>query len=329
MRHLFSCFFRIPVIILLHACFLPSLIIAQNDSASLITVFQKKNYVQPYFGSFERSIKFISKENDRDINNLYFSPNAAPFAGISLNYKKLNIYLETAIPNTHIVDRENTEVRGSAVFINHFKQNWGVTFFASWNKGLLMYVPGDPMYQSRNDLKVLTTGAHIYSIFNGKGFSYSSANSAASLQTKSKGSFIIMTTPLFRKISSKESIIPESLQPLHLTGENSPSKQIQFLSLQCRPGYIYNFIFNGGKYFFSPAFYAGAGPDYHSFKTDNVQHSGFNLTVGYRIKIVTGINTSDFYLTFEYLQDSNRTFLYKSLISNTYSEISCNMGFRF
>lgn len=318
---------KFQLLILIFLC--PAYLFAQNDSTGIVRDFSKKNFVQPYIGSFNRSLHFISKEKSGSMYNLKLSPNAALFAGVSLRYKKLSIYAEAAIPNTSKVSNRSTQVKAYSIFVHHFRKSWGITGFISWNKGLLMKIPSPSMYADRNDLRVLTFGAHFYSIFNGEKFSYTAANSMAKLQTKSKGSLIIMTTPLFRKLSTQVGIIPDSLRQYHFNGASDPFIGLQFISLQCRPGYIYNIIFKGGKYFFAPAIYAGAGAELHTFKTDRQQNTDLNFSTGYRMKITTGKNSKNYYWSLEYLMDNTTTYLYKTIIKNNYTEISFNLGFRF
>lgn len=302
---------------------------AQNDSTGIVRDFSKKNLVQPYIGSFKRSLHFISKEKRGPMYDMKLSPNAALFAGVSLRYKKLSIYAETAIPNTSKVPNRSTKVKAYSIFVHHFRKSWGITGFISWNKGLLMQVPFPSMYADRNDLRMITLGAHVYSIFNKDKFSYTAANSMAKLQTKSKGSLVIMTTPLFRKLTTQVGILPDSLQQYHFKGANDPSRSLQLISLQSRPGYIYNIVFKGGKYFLAPAIYAGAGAELHTFITDKQQHTNLNLSTGYRMKITTGINSNNYYCCLEFLMDNTTSYLYKTAIKNAYTEISFNLGFRF
>lgn len=243
---------KIQLVMLIFLC--PAYLFAQNDSTGIVRDFSKKKFVQPYIGSFNRSLNFVTKEKKDPMYNIKLSPNAALFAGVSLRYKKLNIYAEAAIPNTSKVSNRSTAVRAYSIFVHHFRKSWGVTGFISWNKGLLMRVQLPSMYADRNDLRQMTFGAHFYSIFNGQKFSYTAANSLAKLQTKSKGSLIIMTTPLFRKLSTQVGIIPDSLLKYHFNGTSDPYKSLQFISLQCRPGYSYNIVFKGGKYFLPQLF---------------------------------------------------------------------------
>ena len=88
--------FQLIIVIFL----LPACLFAQGDGAAIVRDFSKKNYVQPYIGTFNRLFQFITKEKKGGMHNLRFSPNAASFAGVSVNYKKLSIYLEASIPNT-------------------------------------------------------------------------------------------------------------------------------------------------------------------------------------------------------------------------------------
>ncbi len=307
----------------------PAFLFAQNDSTGIVTDFTKKNFVQPYIGSFNRTFNFISKEKSGQSYNMKLAPNAALFAGLSFKYKRLSINVEVAIPNSSKVPNSSTEVRAYSKFIHFFQKNWGVSGFVSWNKGLLMKVPFPMMYADRNDLRMITVGAHFYSILNGKKFSYTAANSMSKLQTKSKGSLVIMTTPVFRNLSAKVGIIPDSLRKYHFNGASDAYRSLQFISIQCRPGYIHNFIFKGGKYFFAPAIYAGAGAELHTFKSNVQKHTNLNLSTGYRTKITTGVNSNNYYLSLEYLVDNTTTYLNKTTIKNTYTEISLNVGFRF
>jgi hypothetical protein len=185
------------------------------------------------------------------------------------------------------------------------------------------------MYGNRTDLRMFTTGAHVYRIFNWQTFSYPAANSQQMLQRKSAGSFILITTPSYRIVQSSNSIIPTEISKYHLTGAMEMSRQIQLVSLQIKPGYAYNFVAKGGSYFFAPSVYAGAGADYHSIQTTSGRTNGVNLNAGYRVKLTTGINRQTFYATAEYVMDHTRSYLYHSAVKNTYRECTLNVGWRF
>ena len=148
---------------------LPLIVYSQNDTTHVIKEFVKKNFVQPYVGTFNRTFLFETKEPTDKVHGLQFSPNSSAYAGVSINYKKLSLYLETAIPNTRKVNHE-TGVKSLSLFANYFKNHWGVTGFISHNKGLLMYMPALGMYGNRSDLNMFTIGSHFYRIFNGKNF---------------------------------------------------------------------------------------------------------------------------------------------------------------
>jgi hypothetical protein len=149
------------------------------------------------------------------------------------------------------------------------------------------------------------------------------------LQLKKQGSVVLLTTVLFRKIYSTQSIIPDSVSKYHFTGNESASKNLNLYSLQFRPGYIYNFTFKEGKYFIAPAFYVGLGGDIHNFKESSKTHNGLNLNWGNRIKVVAGINTKKYYATIEFISDTNTSLLYQSKIYNHYTEGSLNIAYRF
>ncbi len=304
---------------------------AQADSTSYSKPFAKKNYVQLYSGLFGRQLNIISRSAKVNpaMKQVMLASNAAAFAGVNFKYKKLSLYFETGIPNTQLVNSSNTKVKSYSFFVNQFGSRWGVTGFVNYNKGLLTNTTPNMQYADRNDLRMFTAGAHVYRIFNSNKFSYMAANSLNSLQLKSRGSFVLLHTVLFRKLYSGQSIVPDSVSKYHFTGSQMASKNLNLYSLQIRPGYIYNVVFKQGKYFIAPAFYMGFGGDVHSFTTANERHTGPNINWGRRIKIVCGINTAKYYASVEFISDESSSLLYKSKIYNHYKECSINMGWRF
>jgi hypothetical protein len=303
--------------------------LAQVDTA-FIKTFAKKNFVQLYHGSYARAIEFVPENKAGMQHRICLSPNSASFGGFILGYKNFVLYGDFSLPGTHRVSSRQTNVKSLAFFLSHFCYKWGITAFASLNRGLLMGRENMPMmYSSRNDLRMFSAGVHLYRIFNPKYFSYAAASSQQMLQVKSAGSLIAVLTPAYRMIRSSESIIPTAISKYHLTGKMEISKKITLASLQFKPGYAYNFVMKGGTYFFAPAVYAGAGADFHRIETASDTQSGLNVNAGYRFKLTTGINKKKYYITAEYILDHTRSYLYQSAVKNTYRECSINVGWRF
>jgi hypothetical protein len=308
---------------------LPIQVLAQNDTTQWVRDFEKENRVTFYVGSFSRDIQIETPKNQEKEKSVRFSPNSFVFVGANLQFKKLFLYLEAAVPNTHKVNADETDVKGYALFLSHFKENWGFTAFVGYNRGLLMGVSTDPLYVDRNDIRRYAVGFHHYKIFNSKHFSYISANSGANQQIRSAGSAMLLTTPSFHRLQSNNSLLPDGMGNYHFTGSGEPLRSLQLMSVQVKPGYIYNFVWGKGRYFFSPSLYAGIGGDYHILEQKDNRFQGFNLNAGYRLKSIAGINNNRFYITAEWLMESSRSFLYNSQLKNTYKEISMNVGVRF
>lgn len=316
-------------VILLIICFYHAGLYAQVDT-NYISRFQLKNYIQLYAGSYNRSIQFVPAAKNGMIHTIHLSPNSSAFTGFVAGYKRLTLYGDVSIPKTTKVSNKETSVKAVAFFLSHFKNKWGITAFVSYNRGLLMAQDNMPMmYGNRTDMRMFTTGAHVYRIFNPQHFSYTAANSQQMLQRKSAGSFILVTTPSYRIVQSSNSIIPAEISKYHLTGKMEMSRQIQLVSLQVKPGYAHNFVIKDGSYFFAPSVYAGAGADYHSIVTTSGKTNGINLNAGYRAKLTAGINRQKFYATAEYVLDHTRSYLYHSAVKNTYRECTVNVGWRF
>jgi hypothetical protein len=303
--------------------------IAQTDSVEYFKSFENPNLGIFYTGAFSRHIDIQTKSSGVKEKSVRFSPNSSAFAGLSLQYKKYFIYLETSLPNTHKVSPNETNVKGWALFLSRFKQKWGVTGFISYQKGLLMESTGKRPYADRGDIRRLSIGFHHYWIFNPSRFSYVAPNAGAKQQIRSAGSLMLMTTPSFQSLRSNGSIIPSEIVKYHFTRSTDALNSLQLYSLQVKPGYIYNFIWGKGQYFVSPAFYAGLGTDYHVFQKTTGNYAGLNVNTGYRMKMVAGINNENYYITLDCLMESTRALLYNSRLSNTYREASINFGIRF
>jgi hypothetical protein len=308
---------------------LPTHVLAQSDTIQWFRDFEKENRVTFYVGSFNRDIQIETLKNQDNEKSVRFSPNSFVFVGANLQFKNFFLYLEAAVPNTHKVNPDDTDVKGYAVFLSHFKENWGFTAFAGYNKGLLMGISNGPLYVDRNDIRRFTLGFHHYKIFNSKRFSYISPNSGGNQQIRPAGSAMVLTTPSFHRIQSNSSLLPEGSGNLHFTGLGESLRSLQLMSIQVKPGYIYNFVWGKGRYFFSPSVYAGIGGDYHRLEQKENHIQGFNLNAGYRLKSIAGINNNGFYITAEWLKESSRSFLYGSQLKNAYQEISMNFGVRF
>jgi Domain of unknown function (DUF4421) len=316
-------------LILLIICCYQATLFSQVDS-NYITSFKLKNYLQVYAGSYNRNIQFIPTARNGMVHTINLSPNSSAFTGFVAGYKRITLYGDVSIPKTTKVSKDQTSVKAVAFFLSHFKNKWGITAFVSYNRGLLMAQDNMPMmYGNRTDLRMFTTGAHVYRIFNSNHFSYTAANSQQMLQRKSAGSFILVTTPSYRIVQSSNSIIPTEISKYHLTGKMEMSRQIQLMSLQFKPGYAHNFVMKDGAYFFAPSVYAGAGIDYHSIVTASGRTNGVNFNAGYRAKLTTGLNRQKFYATAEYVLDHTRSYLYQSAVKNTYRECTLNLGWRF
>ncbi len=301
----------------------------QTDT-TYISALEHKNFLQLYAGRFARQINFTPSNKEGKQHQITLSPNSSAFCGFILGYKKITLYGDIALPQTAKLNPQQTNVRAFSFFVSHFKNKWGATGFFSYNKGLLMLEENTGMmYGSRDDIRKITAGVHIYRISNSTKFSYIAANSQQMQQRKSAGSFIFVLTPSYRIIQSPRSIIPIEKSKYHLTGDMTISRKLQFFSLQLKPGYAHNFVWKDGGYFFAPSFYTGPGVDVHRLSQTNGNINGLNLNFGYRAKLTTGINKTRFFGTVELLYDHTQSSVYKSVYKNTYSECTVNIGWRF
>lgn len=302
---------------------------AQTDT-TFIGALENKNFLQLYGGRFTRQINFIPSDKSGKQHQITLSPNSSAFCGFILGYKKITLYGDVALPQTAKLSPQQTNVRAFSFFISHFKNKWGATGFFSYNKGLLMLEENTGMmYGSREDIRKITGGVHIYHIMNEKKFSYIAANSQQMQQRKSAGSLIVVFTPSYRIIQSPQSIIPIEKSKYHLTGDMTLSRRLQFFSVQLKPGYAHNFVWQNGNYFFAPSIYAGPGADVHQLSQSNKTIRGVNMNFGYRTKLTTGINRSRIYATAEILYDHTQSTVYRSVYKNAYTECTLNVGWRF
>lgn len=102
---------------------------AQEDSLIWFRDFTKKNRVSLYTGNFSRSIQIQTLQNENKEKSVRFSPNSFAFIGVNLQFKKLFVYLETAIPNTHKLSPDQSDIKGYALFVSNFKKKVGFYLF--------------------------------------------------------------------------------------------------------------------------------------------------------------------------------------------------------
>jgi hypothetical protein len=300
----------------------------KQSSAQADTLYikkaEKKNYILPYAGVFTRSIYFSAKQQKY---SLRFSPNSSGFMGISGAYKKIHLTIELPIPGTYKINNISG-INAVGKFVHLFGSKWGLTTFASYNTGMLMHPPGASMYQQRKDLKMLSAGTYVYRIFNHRHFSYTAASSMSEQQLQSSGSFIVMAIPSFRQLFSKAAVIPDAFEAFHLNGSQEGFTALRFISLQGRVGYIHNFVWKRGTYFFSPSVYGGPGIEWHTYRSPKGSSNGLNMAATWRCKLVAGINGAKYFGSIELLRDRVITFLQQTNLYNTYSEASLNIGIR-
>jgi Domain of unknown function (DUF4421) len=294
-----------------------------------VTACTRTNVVQGYVGAYSRKILFTSLDHQNRQNDVFLSPNSSAFLGVTGNYKRIALYAEVIVPNTSKVSNQMSSVRGFALFANHFTPRWGVTAFVNYNRGLLMMGNQVMPYFDRNDLRAFTIGAHHYTVLQPRCFSLSAANGGAYLQTQSKGSFMLLTTPAIRTFSSSQSIIPEDIIRYHFTEMPINLKSLSLYGIQVKPGYVYNYVRKKGHIFSSAALYAGLGTDFHQIITDSGKHRNVNLNLGYRAKFVVGTNSNKWVFTAELLTDRTQSYLCSTLLVNQYYECSLNLGYRF
>lgn len=292
--------------------------ISKRDTA-YIADFDRPNVIEIYPGIYSTHFNFTSPHEHK--TNFRLSANSSGYAGTYINYKWVSLKYSWAMPGTQL--DKDVRLRYTSLSLRlSSKQMAFHPFYDSYN-GLLMPAkePGIH-YKPFRGIQFSDAGIDLYYFANTGQFSYHAANYFSEIQKKSKGTVLVMVTPMWQKINWKNpsyQLITDTAT-YHLLASDP-----QWISLVGRIGFIYDLVFDHGLWSISPACLIGGGALRElNFKEDRLQ-----AVNDLQAWINVGYNGPEFYAYVNAFWDNLQSNLLIKNLHQVNTDFSVTLGYRF
>lgn len=294
---------------------------AQNEQADtdFIQSFSRPDVIELYPGIYSTHFNFTGPRERK--SDFRLVANSSAYIGTYINYKWASLKYSWAMPGTQL--DKNVRLRYTSLSLRVGTRQMAFhPFYDSYNGLLIPEKKTGERYQPFRGIQFSDAGADIYFYTNSKQFSYHAADYFSELQTKSKGSFFMMGTPMWQKINWKN---PSSNLISDSTTFRLLSSDPQWLSLIGRIGFSYNFVFQKGKWSIAPAFLIGGGAT-RQINTDQDRLQAATDVQGW---VNAGYNGSVYYFYINAWWDQLQTNLLIKNLRQVNSDFSITAGYRF
>ncbi len=234
---------------LIVCCYLK--VCAQSDSAALVYKKLRDSYIIDLTYKINVSPFILGSGNGfelRSNQNIRVRPNEIGSVGLRVSHRWLSGALAFGVKNVQSDKKGTTDFFN--LNVNLYRQKWGFDGYYHSYKG--QYITNDeiaslPQFAKTQTYPVLPNvstvyiGTSAYWVANHKKFSHRASFLCNELQKKSAGSFLLMVSYSFFKMSSDTGFVPGDIR------SNIPfSSQIvdgRFNSFSIMPGYAYTLVF--------------------------------------------------------------------------------------
>lgn len=309
--------------------FFTSLGFAQDTNYIRSPVY--KDYIRISTGVITQHIDLLSTTHGHDVASSVLVPNVNDNLRVALNWRFLSLSYTSHIPNLYFKPEIFGKTKYNDLGLNFYSGVVGCEMFYRSYEGL--FSPNDKYTSAiiRPDVSFLQTGISFLYFGNNQKFSYRSAFCQNRYQIKSAGGFLLMSELSYKKIKGDSSFIQPRIDNTYYYADYRGLNGVGFVILELRPGYAYNFVFKGGKWYICPLLALGGGV------------SIYNITTDYRSKYIAGLHSEAtfrlsggydrgkrFFANLAYNSDVNTNFLSRTVILNhTTFNILFTLGLRF
>lgn len=293
-----------------------------------------------YIGQFKRinNIQFNTWVTNVSMNvnpriqgknlEVKLEPNIKGQAGVSFGLKKITVFMGFQIPGTQASESKYGKTSYYDFSFGYFKNQFGGEIYFRYFDGMFRLKNDTVTLTIRPDVFVSNAGLNFFYTFDHAHFSLRSALAQQELQKQSAGSFVIMANVQQRFLRADSSVIPKPVDNnINFQGLNG-LKQMQFITLNVRPGYAHNFVWKGGRWFFSPSVYLGLGTGWYSTQTARGYSEGQTLDMDLHSKIFAGYNHPLWFCSAYFVYDGSMNVFNNNLVSLNTRSFGINLGFR-
>lgn len=293
----------------------------KKTDTAYIKQFDVPNVVELYAGAYSTHFSFTGVHEHKTKNDYRLVANSSAYLGTYVNYKWVSLKYSWAMPGTEL--DKNVRLKYTSLSLRMgTKQMAFHPFYDSYN-GLLIPAkePGN-RYKPFRGIQFSDAGMDLSYYTQSNRFSYHAAAYFSEVQIKSKGTFFMMATPMWQKINWKNpslDIITDTATFRLLSADP------QWISLVARAGFMYNFVFQRGKWSIAPAILVGAG----GLKELPVAHTALQAVTDIQAWITAGYNGPEFYFYANAWRDDLQTNLLIKNLQQVNTDFSITAGYRF
>lgn len=268
---------------------------------------------------------FISGKNQ----NINLAPNIVPQISLGLNLKYLSISASYNLPVFLNNEIEYGSTRFFDLAVNFYKGYLGSEINFNFFRGMHQSSKNGEAITIREDSRLMGVWLNTYYVQNFKKFSLRSAIKTQEIQQKSAGSFVVMLHTGLRALHADTPFVSVS-DNKNTYGLINNATNINTQTIALRPGYAHNFVFKNGKYFISPAFFAGAGFSNLGIKQSNNRRRTLTTDYNMHVKFSAGYNGISYFFNVYGNYDVSSMQLQKTTsIAFNQAYMGFNLGYRF
>lgn len=299
-----------------------------EEDTTYIVKFKRKYNIQFNSWLTDVNLLVLPRKQEKDLS-VKLEPNVRNQCGFALGLKHFTVAMGFQVPGTESNERKRGRTKYYDLSFGYFKRKFGGEIYYRYFQGMMRRKNDFAADMIRPDVFLATGGINFFYAANHKKFSMRSAISQQELQKQSAGSFVLLTNVQFRYSQSDSSIIAPVIDNKGNFDELSGLNQMQFITASVRPGYAYNLVSNGGRWFFSPAVFTGIGSGWYTTKCNADYRTGVPIDVAFHAKAFAGYNHPNWFVSAYYTYDGNVNVFKSSLLAlNTYC-FGLNVGYRF
>jgi hypothetical protein len=297
------------------------------DDTTYIKTLERKYSVQFNTWLTDIDLLVLPRKQERDLA-IRLQPNVKGQAGLAVGFKYFTLAFGVQVPGTESDERKRGKTNYYDFSFGYFKRKFGGEIYYRYFKGMLRERNDFTEDFIRPDIYLSTGGLNFFYASNHKKFSMRSAISQQEIQVKSAGSFVLLFNSQFRNLLADSSIIPTLIDRDVYFGELQGLSEMRFITASIRPGYAYNFVAKDGRWFISPAAFAGVGSGWYTSQSRVGYKTGLPLDVTFHAKAFAGYNHTKWFLSVFYTYDGNLNVFKNSLVNMNTHCVGLNVGYR-
>lgn len=293
----------------------------KKTDTAFIKDFELPNVAELFPGVYSTHFSFTSPHEHKTKNDYRLVANSSAYLGTYVNYKWVSLKYSWAMPGTELDKHVRLKYTSLSLRIGT-RQMAFHPFYDSYNGLLIPAKEPGSRYKPFRGIQFTDAGIDLYYYTHPNRFSYHAANYFSEIQAKSKGTFFMMATPMWQKINWKNpslNVITDTAT-FHLL-----SSDPQWISMIGRAGFIYNFVFQNGKWSIAPAILVGGG----GLKELNTAHTHLQSVTDMQAWITAGHNGPEFYFYANAWWDNLQTNLLIKDLHQVNTDFSITAGYRF